>query len=41
LRGGTELLRTDSSGGLLTPVLPRVVNGSRNGYLAFLPDGRH
>ncbi|MDP2388849.1 MAG: hypothetical protein Q8N52_00870, partial [Acidobacteriota bacterium] len=41
VRGPTELLRTTSSGGPLTPEVPALINGSRNGYLAFLPDGRH
>ncbi|MDP2322006.1 MAG: protein kinase [Acidobacteriota bacterium] len=41
VRGQTELLRTTSSGGPVTPAVPALVNGSRNGHLSFLPDGRH
>lgn len=41
IRGERVLLRTTSSGGPMTPVVPRVFNQTTNSQLAFLPDGRH
>ncbi len=41
IRGERSLRRVAGSGGPITLISPKVVNGGAGGHLSFLPDGRH